>query len=86
MERARPLAFMLKILESDALKLKSNTKTKRKKVLVSLRGRGKVVFIKMDNCQRWVAGRDVHLVKWIGIFSLMNIWLSSIRLLVKDFL
>ncbi len=53
------MAFGLKILELDGLKLKSNTKMKRKKVLVSLRGRGKVVFIEMDNFQRWVVGRDV---------------------------
>jgi hypothetical protein len=43
------LAFRLKILELDAFKLKSNTKMTRKKVLVSLRRRGKVVFIEMDN-------------------------------------
>jgi hypothetical protein len=67
------LAFRLKILELDALKLKSNTKMTRKKVLVSLKGRGKIVFIEMDNFQRLVAGRDVPLVKWIGIVGLMNI-------------
>jgi hypothetical protein len=84
-ETASPLAFGLKILELDALKLKSNTEMTRKKVLVSLRGRGKGLFIEMDNFQRWVAGRDVHLVKWIGILGLMNIVKFNLSLCQKLF-
>jgi hypothetical protein len=33
---------------------------KRGKVVVTLRGRSKVVFIEMDKFERWVKGRDIH--------------------------
>jgi hypothetical protein len=33
---------------------------KRGKIVVSLRGRGKVVFSEMDKFERWAKGRDVH--------------------------
>lgn len=32
----------------------------RGKMVVTLRGRGKVIFSKMDKFERWVGGRDVH--------------------------
>jgi hypothetical protein len=33
---------------------------KKGRVVVFLRGRGKVVFFEMDKFERWVRGRDVH--------------------------
>lgn len=35
-------------------------KKKRGKMLMTLKGRGKIVFTQMDKFERWVRGRDVH--------------------------
>jgi hypothetical protein len=59
---------------------------KRGKVLVTLRGRGKVVFIKMDKFERWVRGRDVHSAKHVRVFYFFNIRLTPIRPLMKEWL
>jgi hypothetical protein len=32
-------------------------------MLMTLKGRGKVVFIEMDKFERWMGGRNVHLAK-----------------------
>jgi hypothetical protein len=40
----------------------------------------------MDKFQRWTTKKDVEWAKQVGVFSLLNIQLSPIELLVKEFL
>jgi hypothetical protein len=58
-----------KALENSQLKPKNlepkpnfevDGEKKRSKMLITLKGRSKIVFTKMDKFQRWVRGRDVH--------------------------
>jgi hypothetical protein len=51
-----------------------------------LRGKGKVIFTKMDKFERWVKGRDFHWAKQVGVFSFLNIWLTPIQPLMKEWL
>ncbi len=46
---------------------------KRGKMLMTLKGRGKIVFTQMDKFERWVRGRYVHWAKLIGVFGFINI-------------
>ncbi len=49
-------------------------------------GKGKIIFLKMNKFQQWIIGKDVEWAKHVGVFSLLNIQLSLIQPLVKEFL
>jgi hypothetical protein len=51
---------------------------KRGRLLLTLKGRGKVVFTEMDKFERWVKRRDFHLAKQVGVFNFLSIWLTPI--------
>ncbi len=55
-------------------------------MIVTLRGRGKVIFAKMDKFERRVGGRDVQWAKQVGVFDFFNIWLTPIWPLMKEWL
>lgn len=55
-------------------------------MLVTLRGRSKVVFTEMDKFERWVRGRVVHWAKQVGVFAFLYIQLTLIWPLVKEWL
>jgi hypothetical protein len=61
-----------KSLESE-LNFEVEGKKKRGKMLMTLKGRGKIVFTQMDKFERWVRRRDVHWAKHVGVFGFINI-------------
>jgi hypothetical protein len=51
---------------------------------MTLKGRGEVVFTKMDKFERWARGKDVHWEKQVGVFGFISIQLTPIWLVVES--
>jgi hypothetical protein len=75
----------LKSLESE-LDCEVEGEKKRGIMVVTLRGRCKVVFMKMDKSKGWVRGKDVHWAIQVGVFNFLSIRLTPIWPLVKEWL
>jgi hypothetical protein len=59
---------------------------KRKKMVVTIFDKGKIIFLEMEKFQRWIIGRNLGWARHINVSNLLNMQLSPIHPLVKEFL
>ncbi len=55
-------------------------------MVLILFGRGKINFSEMEKFQRWIVRTDLEWTWHVDVFSLLNVQLSLIRPLVKEFM
>lgn len=84
MKRRESLEFELSGIQATP-KFDHEDKNKEK-MFVILFNRGKIYFSEMEKFQRWIIRRDLKWVWHVNVFSLLDIQLSLILPLVKEFL
>ncbi len=61
-------------------------KIERKKMVMIISGRKKMIFSEMEKFQRWTTNRDLEWAWDVDVFGLLDVQLSLIWPLMKEFL